>query len=193
MGSAAQDMTNAAQYPEGDVVRTLLEQHARIKTLFADIRGAGGDVDVIALFAELRAMLAVHETAEQLVVRPVTMHVAGNDIAHLRTSEEAEASRMLKELEKIDPLSPEFGAELSLLERAVNDHAEAEEKTEFPALLAGCTAEQRRTMGQALMAAERVAPTHPHPKLAGNTAATLLTLPLATIIDRTKDAIRHAS
>lgn len=193
MGNAAQDMETAALYPDGDVVRILLEQHARIKTLFADIRGAGGVAEVTELFAELRALLAVHETAEQLVVRPVTVHLAGDDVAKTRTEEEAEATRMLKALEKMDPMSPEFQAELAVLERAVNEHAEAEEKTEFPALLSGCTAEQRRTMGQALKAAERVAPTHPHPKVAGKTAATLLTMPIATIVDRTKDAIRHVS
>ena len=39
MGDAAEDRVSAAQLPEGDVIRILLEQHARIRELFADASG----------------------------------------------------------------------------------------------------------------------------------------------------------
>lgn len=192
MGNSTEDLKTAAQYPEGDIVRLLLEQHARIRTLFADVRSAGGREEVADLFAELRMLLVVHETAEQVVVRPVTKDLAGDGVAEARNEEEHEATMLLAELEKLDPATPEFDAELGRLESAVDRHAESEEHDEFPALLNGCTAEQRRHMGSAFEAAAKVMPTHPHPAVAGKFAATVLTLPFASIVDRTKDAIRKA-
>lgn len=193
MGNSTEDLKAAAQYPEGDIVRLLLEQHARIRTLFADIRGAGGREEVADLFAELRMLLVVHETAEQIVVRPVTKELAGEDVTKALIAEEAEATRTLAALEKLDPMTPEFDAELGTLESAVTHHAEEEEHQEFPALVNGCTTDKRQHMGTAFQAAAAIAPTHPHPEVAGKFAATMLTLPVASIIDRTKDAIKKAS
>ena len=193
MGDSTEDLKAAAQYPGGDIVRLLLEQHARIRTLFSDVRNAGGREEVADLFAELRTLLVVHETAEQIVVRPVTKDLAGADVTQARIHEEEEATKLLAELEKLDPMTPEFEADFSQLEAAVDQHAEAEEHQEFPQLVNGCTEEQRRHMGTAFQAAAAVAPTHPHPAVAGKFAATMLTLPVASIIDRTKDAIKKAS
>lgn len=193
MGNSTEDLKAAAQYPEGDIVRLLLEQHARIRTLFADLRRTGGQDEAADTFAELRTLLVVHETAEQIVVRPVTKKLAGTEITQARIDEETEATTLLAELEKLDPRTPEFDADLGRLEAAVDQHAEAEELQEFPALVNGCTLEQRRRMGAAFQAAAVVAPTHPHPAVAGKFAATMLTLPMASIIDRAKDAIKKAS
>lgn len=63
MNNAAEDRAKAAELAEGDVVRTLLEQHARIRELFEDVTSAEGAHNQQA-FDELRALLAVHETAE---------------------------------------------------------------------------------------------------------------------------------
>ncbi|GAB3866913.1 hemerythrin domain-containing protein [Nocardioides maradonensis] len=191
MGDATEDMQQAAKLPEGDVIRMLLEQHARIRTLFTDVHEAIGKARA-DLFAELRATLVVHETAEQLVLRPASKKVAGSDVAEARVDEEAEATKVLAELERMDSGSAEFHALLTELQKSVDAHAEAEERDEFPAILAGCTAEERQSMGRMLLATEDLAPTRPHPRTAGHTIATVLTLPLAAIVDRTKDAISQA-
>jgi hypothetical protein len=47
-------------------------------------------------------------------------------------------------------------------------------------------------MGTALKAAEAIAPTHPHPSTAGSPAAQWAVGPFASIVDRTKDALRKA-
>ncbi|GAB4004262.1 hemerythrin domain-containing protein [Nocardioides ultimimeridianus] len=188
MGDPTEDMQQASKLPDGDVIRILLEQHARIRTLFTDIQEAIGTARASA-FAELRAMLVVHETAEQLVLRPASRKVAGTDVVDARLHEEAEATEVLAELDKMDVDSPEFHAKLVAFQESVDAHAEAEERDEFPAILAGCTAEERQTMGRMLTATENLAPTRPHPTTAGSTVATVLTMPLASIVDRTKDAI----
>jgi len=63
MGNAAQDRVRAAQLPEGDVVRILLEQHVRIRELFAEVRATSGEPKQHA-FDELRALLAELEDDE---------------------------------------------------------------------------------------------------------------------------------
>jgi hemerythrin superfamily protein len=192
MGDAAEDRAQAAELPEGDVVRVLLEQHARIRELFADVKSADGEHKQHA-FDELRALLAVHETAEEMVLRPVTATTAGQEVVDARNHEEAEANEVLKALERLDVSSADFDAKLAELEQAVDDHAEAEETQEFPTVLAQCDEDKRRTMGTALRAAEGVAPTHPHPSTAGSTTAQYVVGPVASLIDRTRDAIKKVT
>jgi hemerythrin superfamily protein len=189
MGDATEDRTKAAELPEGDVIRVLLEQHARIRELFQDVRSATGEHKQHA-FDELRALLAVHETAEEMVVRPVTTDVGGGSVAEARNKEEAEANEVLKDLEKLDVSSAEFDQKLAAFEKSVDEHAEKEESEEFPQILARVDEKRRATMGTQLKAAEKIAPTHPHPSTAGSTAAQYAVGPFASLVDRTRDAIK---
>jgi hypothetical protein len=192
MGSSAEDRAKAAELPEGDVIRILLEQHARIRDLFAAVHAA--DVEQKShTFDELRALLAVHETAEQMVLRPVSRDTAGAQVAEARMREEAEANEVLAELEKMDVTSADFDQRLAAFEKAVIEHAEKEETEEFPTVLAECDEDKRARMGQQVRAAEAVAPTHPHPSTAGSTAAQLAVGPFASLVDRVRDAIRKVS
>jgi hemerythrin superfamily protein len=191
MGDPTDDMQKATELPEGDVIRLLLEQHARIRTLFKDVHEARGRARA-DLFAELRATLVVHETAEQLILRPVSKRVTDDAVVEGRVEEEVEATKVLADLDELDPESKEFHELLTAFERSVDEHAEAEERLEFPAVVAGCTVTERRQLGSMLLAAESIAPTRAHPAVAGSTVATVLTMPIASIIDRTRDAIRKA-
>lgn len=191
MGSAAHDRLQAADLPEGDVVRLLLEQHARIRDLFSRVKEAHGEHRQ-EVFDELRALLAVHETAEEMVLRPVSADAAGASVADARNQEEAEANQVLADLEKLDVSSPEFDTMFAAFERMVDDHADAEEREEFPHVVRSCDETQRHGMGTLLKAAEAVAPTHPHPSTAGSTLAQYAAGPFASLIDRTRDTIRSA-
>lgn len=190
MGDAAEDRAKAAQLPEGDVIRILLEQHARIKDLFRDLKSATGEHRQQA-FDELRALLAVHETAEEMVLRPVSADVAGTSVTDARNDEEAEANKVLAELEDMDVTSAGFATKLAAFEQSVSEHAEKEEKEEFPPVLASCDEDKRASMGRKLMAAEKMAPTHPHPSTAGSPAAQWAVGPFASIVDRTRDVISN--
>jgi hemerythrin superfamily protein len=188
MGEAQEDRAKAAQLPEGDVIRILLEQHARIRELFADVTTAEGDHKSQA-FDELRALLAVHETAEEMVLRPVTEKAGAESVAKARNQEEAEANEVLKELEKMDVASADFDAKLASFEKSVDEHAEKEESEEFPTILSSCDEEERATMGKRLKRAESLAPTHPHPSTAGSPMAQKTLGPFASLVDRVRDAL----
>jgi len=188
MSEADIERARAAQLPEDDVVGVLLDQHARIRDLFAEVRTATGEHKKQA-FDELRALLAVHETAEELVVRPVTKKV-DKAVAAARNREEDTATHVLKSLEKMDVHSGEFDRTLVEFERAVFAHAEHEESEEFPRVRAARDEHELESMGRKLRSVEKKAPTHPHPSAAGSTAAQRMMAPAASVADRVRDAMR---
>ena len=188
MGDAAEDRKHAQQYPEGDVLRILFEQHARIRDLFGEISSSSGD-DRKQAFGELRALLVAHETAEEMVLRPVTSDAGGKSVADARNQEESDATDVLKQLDGMDPDSPEFAELIATFEKSVDEHAEAEEHEEFPLVEQSCDEERRQAMGRMMKAVEAIAPTRPHPSTAGKPAAQYAVGPIASLLDHARDAV----
>lgn len=175
-----------------DVVELLEQQHQQIRRLLDDVVNHKGEERKHA-FQRVVRLLAVHETAEEEVVHPyVRDHVEGGEqVIKDRTAEEKSAKEALSRLEDMDVDSSEFHEKFGAVRQDILAHAEAEEKSEFTHLRA--VADQRGLEGlaKAVKAAEAVAPTHPHPG-AESAAANLLVTPVASLVDRTKDAIRAA-
>ncbi|QPP07444.1 hemerythrin domain-containing protein [Streptomyces bathyalis] len=188
MSNAALERAEAAKLPQDDIIGILLTQHARIRELFAEVHVTLGDAKR-AKFGEFRALLAVHEAAEEMILRPVARKTAGEDEAAARNEEEREEERILAELEQMNPDRSQFEAKLSEFEKAFRDHADREELEEFPAVRDGCSREQRQKMGRRLLRAERTAPTHPHPATAGSPAAQWAATPFESLLDRARDAL----
>lgn len=192
ISEAARERAEAARLPQDDVVGVLLEQHARIRDLFADVKGATGEHKQQA-FDELRALLAVHETGEEMVLRPVTRDAVGKQVADARNQEENKANRVLADLEKMDVQTAEFDRRLAEFEKEVSAHAEHEEREEFPGLRSAREEDQLVRMGRRLRKVENIAPTHPHPTTAGKPAAQWAVGPVASIMDRVKDAVKSGN
>jgi hemerythrin superfamily protein len=182
-------MARNAGSPLEDVVAILLEQHRRIRELFSDVKSATGEHKQQA-FDELRALLAAHETAEEMVVRPASSRSAGRAVAEARNEEENRANHVLADLEKLGTEAPKFDALFAQFEVAVLEHARREETEEFPNLMADRDEAELVRMGQALRAAEKIAPTHPHPSTAGSPAAQWTVGPFASLVDRARDAVK---
>lgn len=183
--------TRTDRLPEDDVITVLLRQHARVRELVVDVQQAQGQHRQQA-FDELRALLAVHETAEEMVLRPVTRSIGEVDVAKARNAEEGAANRMLAELEKMDTAAPDFDTKFAAFAEAVLRHAEKEEHDEFPQVRAAKSQEQLRSLSKALLAVEKLAPTHPHPGTAGSSTAQWSVGPFASLIDRARDAVSAA-
>jgi hypothetical protein len=188
MGDATEDRKKAQGYPEGDVLGILYAQHARIRDLFAEVKEATG-AERAELFTELRALLVAHETAEEMIVRPIVTDNGGKDVADARNAEEAEATEVLDELDGLDPSDADFDKLLASLEASVDAHAEAEESDEFPILEKSCTEEQRLGMGRMFKVVETIAPTRPHPSTAGSPLAQYAVGPVASLVDHARDAV----
>jgi hypothetical protein len=189
MGDADNERARADRLPEGSLISILLEQHAKIRDLFAAVRVAPR-AQRQEPFDRLRELLAVHEAGEEIVLRPVSRKSAGNRIADARDREESDAARMLADLEKMDTSSEQFEAGLDELALAVSAHAEREETEEFPAVQSAQTEEELQALGKKLLRAERTAPGHPHPATAGSPTAQRLIGPFAGLLDAARDVYR---
>lgn len=182
----------ATKAPEGDVIQVLLNQHEQIRELFGQLHNAKPAARR-HVFDQLRRLLAVHEAAEEMIVRPLTRTTSGgNRIAGARNHEEHMATHLLAELENMDPGSREFIGGLPEFEAKVTEHAEHEEKEEFPLISRTRTDQQRALLGRALQVAETIAPTHSHPAAAGSTAAQYALWPFASLLDHARDVMSRS-
>ncbi|MGV2971619.1 MULTISPECIES: hemerythrin domain-containing protein [unclassified Mycobacterium] len=176
-----------------DVIEYLVAQHETIKKLFVETLDAA-DVDTQRdAFTKLRTLLAVHETAEEMIVHPrVRRKISGGaEIVDERLAEEHDSKVALSELEGLEPQTSEFSKALIHLQAAVTEHAEHEETLEFPALRDGVDADELAKLAEAVRVAERIAPTHPH---AGVESAALnfAVGPFVSMVDRARDALGRA-
>lgn len=175
-----------------DVVDLLIEQHAHIRELFTKVGQARSTVTRQHAFEELRRFLAVHETAEELITHPTARMSDGNDVVDARLREEDAAKELLAELDHLDLDDDRFPGKLAELKTAVLAHAEAEEREEFPLLRQGQDQARLDRMARAVTAVEAIAPTHPHPRTGSSMTMNLMVGPLASVIDRTRDAVTKA-
>ena len=176
-----------------DVVKFLKGQHNLIKDMFEEVFSASEPKARETAFVELRQLLAVHETAEEMVVHPRARHeiADGDEIVDARLHEEHEAKQQLSKLEGMDIDSDEFIDELTKFRDAVIDHAEHEENEEFNQLQRKLDSDDLGRMAKAVQAAEAIAPTRPHPGVE-SAKANFAVGPFASMLDRARDAIGAA-
>ena len=176
-----------------EVVAFLKAQHNLIEDMFDEVLLASDPQARAKPFVELRQLLAVHETAEEMVVHPRVRREAdaGDAIVDARLAEEHEAKELLSQIEKLHITSQQFIDELTKLRDAVLDHAEHEENEEFPVLQREVDTDDLKRMATAVRAAEAIAPTRPH---AGVESAKLnfAVGPFASMLDRARDVIQQA-
>ena len=177
-----------------DVVAFLTEQHNRIKELFSETINAPDKDKREDAFFQLRSLLAVHETAEEMVVHPRARKEIedGEAIVDARLHEENEAKQQLQKIEDMDIESSEFKNTLISFQRDVIDHAEHEEHEEFSKLGEKLSDDDLKKMAGAVRAAEAIAPTRPHPGVESQ-AANVAAGPFASMLDRARDAIQKAT
>ena len=172
-----------------DVITLLTKQHARIRDLFDAVENATG-AERRRRFEELRRLLAVHETAEEMIVHPrARLGEGGNDVVDARLAEEHDAKVVLSRLDGMETSDSDFTPTLAQLRSAVLAHADSEEREEFPLLEADTDERTRTLMAAAVRAAEALAPTRPHPG-AESATVNLAVGPVASVVDRTRDAVR---
>jgi len=177
--------------PDEDVIELLIRQHHDIRALFEEVeRGTGKERQ--DAFRALVRLLSVHETAEEELIHPAVRRTEGGDaVVDARVAEEHRAKELLVTLDRIGPQSEGFDTLLVQLREDVLAHAGHEEREEFPRLRARFTEEELRSLARAVRAAERIAPTRPHPGVESPEANFLLGPPTA-LMDRARDLIRSA-
>lgn len=173
------------------VTDLLHEQHLHILELFDRVTQAPNRTRKQETFEELRRYLAVHETAEELVTHPVARAgVDGDTVVDDRVAEEDMLKGLLAELDDLEVEDAAFNDKLQSLHVQVRQHIEFEEREEFPLIRNENDDAMQARLARAIEAVEAVAPTRPHPTLGSSATSQLMVGPLASVLDRTKDAIR---
>jgi hemerythrin superfamily protein len=176
-----------------DVVKFLKDQHNLVKDMFDEVLSASEPKARGKAFTDLRQLLAVHEAAEEMVVHPRARNeiAGGDEIVDARLHEEHEAKQQLSKLEGMDVASKEFIDELTKFRDDVVEHAEHEENEEFDKLQRKLDSDDLGRMARAVLAAEAIAPTRPHPGVE-SAKANFAVGPFASMLDRARDAISAA-
>src|SRR5437764_13361826 len=118
--------------PQGDLVTQLLDQHEQVRAAIDAVAKTTTAPSRQQAFDDLRELLARHETAEEMIVRPLTRRFGnGEAIASARMDEENKSKEVLAELERLDIASVEFARAFESFAQAVPEHALAEEAYEF--------------------------------------------------------------
>src|SRR3954464_14186954 len=107
----------------GDLVDQLLQQHEMARTAINGVARTTTAESRQEEFDNLREILARHETAEEMIVRPLTRRLDnGDEIAAARMDEENESKVVLAKLEKLDIASVEFAKTFETFAQAVLTH-----------------------------------------------------------------------
>ncbi len=116
------------------------------------------------------------------------------DVAAARNAEEKESNVVLAQLQHLDPDSVDFERRLvGFREMVLSRTRRRRSARSSPSSLAHCDPDERRRLGERLRAAEAIAPTRPHPSVAGSPVAQWAVGPVASLVDRTRDAIRKVT
>jgi hemerythrin superfamily protein len=173
-----------------DVVTRVRRQHDTILRLFDDVEKAPPARRAEA-FQPLVRLLAVHETAEEMVVYPALL-LAGNDaraVIRARKAEEDQAKKDLAALEGLDAGSRQFVVRLREFREVVEAHAAAEEAEVLPLLDEHRAGHELRLMDTWFVMAEATAPTHAHRFAPESATGNLLLGPAVALIDRVRDML----
>jgi len=175
----------------GDVIQFLLAQHRQIGALLEKVLATAGD-ERQRYFDDVRDLLARHETAEEMIVRPLTRTAPhGEQVAEGRTAEEDHAKEVLGRLEEMPVDTPEFTGMFSQFRQSVLAHADAEETLEFPLLRQTSDHDALLEARSAAERAEGMDQTDAHAG-ATSTGADRVAGPFAAMLDRARKAFGTA-
>ncbi|GAA4846635.1 hemerythrin domain-containing protein [Saccharopolyspora rosea] len=180
----------------GDLVDVLVADHRQVDQAFTDYeRGGMSDRQRRDLVDHIITELVRHSLAEEQYLYPAAREILpdGDEIADHEIAEHAEAERLMKELEGLDPADPAFDRLTRELIDDIRHHVADEENDLFPRLRQLCDADQLRDLGAKIAMAKESAPTRPHPAGPDRPPANMLLDPGIGLIDRMRDALSGRS
>jgi hemerythrin-like domain-containing protein len=176
-----------------DVIEVLEQDHREVEQMFAELeslRGASTEEAKErrkAVAEQVTIELVRHSVAEEVLVYPrVEREVSADEAEHAR-KEHAEAEETLQRLEKLDADDPAFDDELATLMAEIRHHIEDEEGQMFAHMRQVIDADDLRSLGAAVEAFKKVAPTRPHPNVPNEALPRLAAGPAASLFDRMRD------
>jgi hemerythrin superfamily protein len=150
-----------------DAITLLKEDHKNVEKLFKRFEKAGNKAYTAkrAIVDSIIEELSVHAVIEEQLFYPVTRATVPEteDIALESLEEHHIVKWVLNELDSMPPEDERFDAKVTVLMENVRHHVKEEEEEYFPKVRDELGRIALAELGNALMAAKKTAPTHPHP------------------------------
>ena len=176
-----------------DAFTLLKNDHKKVSGIFAKLEETTERAEKTRteLFAKLSEELDIHAKIEEAIFYPAIKQAAETREVVLEGFEEHHVIKtLLKELEGMSVGTERWAAKLKVLKENVEHHVEEEEGEMFPKLRGAIPADRLREIGDALAAAKKMAPTHPHPKAPSSPPGNVVAGAAAGLMDKARDAIR---
>lgn len=176
-----------------DAITLLKDDHKTVEQLFKRFEKTGDRA-----YAERRQLvdrmieeLAAHAAIEEQLFYPVARAAVPEteDIALESLEEHHIVKWVLSELEAMAPTDERFRAKVTVLIENVRHHVKEEENDFFPKVRDELGRSALTELGDAMVGAKKVAPTHPHPRAPDAPPANLLAGATAGVADRIGDTV----
>ncbi len=179
--------------PTMDAIAILKGDHKTVEQLFKRFEKAGdrAHIEKADIVNRVIEALSVHAAIEEQLFYPVARAtVPGTEDIALESLEEHHIVKwVLSELQSMTPQDERFDAKVTVLIENVRHHVKEEEEEFFPMVRNELGRTALRDLGEALVTAKKVAPTHPHPRSPDTPPGNLAVGTSAGVADRIGDAV----
>jgi hemerythrin superfamily protein len=174
-----------------DAIAVLKKDHAEVDRLFKRFERTRSAQEHRRLAERIVRELSIHAAIEEQLVYPrLRGRLNGSEGEVLLALEEHHFTKVaLAEIEALPEDSDRLEPKVRVLAENVRRHVQEEERQLLPALKRLVTPDELVVLGDALLAAKRLAPTRPHPTAPDEPPGNVLTTPAAAVYDRGRDAL----
>ncbi|HUR51891.1 MAG TPA: hemerythrin domain-containing protein [Mycobacteriales bacterium] len=174
-----------------NVIDLLTADHREVTELVQELLGTEDLERRRELADTIIGELVRHSVAEETVVYPVIRKELpdGDQAVEHDTEEHKELERLMKEMEGCKVGEPYFLDLVGKLQTVLADHVADEEQEQFPQLRTHLDEERLTSMGAAVEALKKVAPTRPHPAAPNDALFHMVVGPGVGMIDRMRDVL----
>jgi hemerythrin-like domain-containing protein len=176
-----------------DAISMLKDDHKTVEQLFKRFEKAGvrAHVEKRDIVDRIIEALSMHAAIEEQLFYPVARATVPDteDIALESLEEHHIVKWVLSELDSMTPEDERFDAKVTVLIENVRHHVKEEEQEFFPMVRNELSRSSLSDLGEAMAAAKKVAPTHPHPRSPDTPPGNLVVGTKAGVADRIGDTV----
>ncbi len=176
-----------------DAITLLKDDHKTVEALFKRFEKAGENAhaEKDKIVRSIIEELSRHAAVEEQLFYPVTRATVPEteDIALESLEEHHIVKWVLSELDGMAPEDERFVAKVTVLIENVRHHVKEEEEEYFPMVRDELGRNALNDLGDAMEAAKKVAPTHPHPRAPDVPPGNLIAGTAAGVVDRIGDTV----
>jgi len=181
-----------------DAIQLVKQDHRTVEQLFKQFEKA----EEAEKTAEMKRVvqrvvkeLSVHAAMEEQLLYPALRRAEESleDDVLVALEEHHLVKLTLLELDKMSPEDERYCAKMAVLMENVRHHVEEEEEELLPQLRKAFQPKALKDLGALMESAKKSAPTRPHPASPDTPPGNLFAGALASILDRSRDALRDAA